>query len=648
MLVLSVTDFGAVGDGIVLSDISITNGSNILSSPSHAFTSADIGKKVALYSAGTSGFGLSTIIQNVSGAKAILEAHAVRTVSSGLAQICTDDTTAFMAARGFLITQNPLQYTLIIPPGIYWIGTDKWLKGITNVKVSAYGASFIAATTNNTHGIDNSGLSFGGDIFSDQGYGFFDPSTNQNGNLIQSAAVGANSVTLTNSADAGSFAVGDDVLVYGFDSQGVASYPPNPKYFEYTTVTAINPGTGVISVSDPLRHAYNSSWYDAAATYDVICGAPRLLSLKRRNMRVAQNVRFEGGTFLAWYGAHSSSSRRYAGTIFPAGARNITLVDVNATGFVISEVENVSFIGGAYQPDTLGSGFIEADKIVDTATFENVTLSGFTQATGVNDTIFRNCLLLGQFQNFSRNQVYEGNDFKTDTSLNADHLMTNGSTYYVQSLTYTDNTFHVKAGMVGISNVPFPVNMTVTLDPTAKSFSVPFSSSITRALEVGQILTCGSKSFIVSDFVCNPAGQCTINGASSGGSPAAGDVYSSSSPGTRISDSNVFVSTTDIINVVPSTTSPVFDASLGNIQKLTLTAGNVASGEAQLVNAEVGQVLQFIIVQDSVAHSFAWPSNVSGGTIGTKPKMCTFQWCTCDGTTASNVKNGVDQPADTG
>jgi len=69
------------------------------------------------------------------------------------------------------------------------------------------------------------------------------------------------------------------------------------------------------------------------------------------------------------------------------------------------------------------------------------------------------------------------------------------------------------------------------------------------------------------------------------------------------------------INVVAFSATPVFDASLGDTQEITLT-GNVTS--STLVNTSPGQVVKFIIHQDgSGAHTFVWATSLSafGGTI---------------------------------
>lgn len=94
------------------------------------------------------------------------------------------------------------------------------------------------------------------------------------------------------------------------------------------------------------------------------------------------------------------------------------------------------------------------------------------------------------------------------------------------------------------------------------------------------------------------------------------------------------------INNVSFSTTPIFDASLGNVQKITLTADVTNS---TLTNASAGQEIHFIICQDAAGgHTFSWPANVKGamiiGVIGSK---CNAQSFTFDGTNAYATSTGV-------
>jgi hypothetical protein len=87
------------------------------------------------------------------------------------------------------------------------------------------------------------------------------------------------------------------------------------------------------------------------------------------------------------------------------------------------------------------------------------------------------------------------------------------------------------------------------------------------------------------------------------------------------------------VNAVAFSSTPAFDASLGNTQTLTLT-GNVTS--STLTNAVAGEWLVFDIVEDATGgRSFAWPSNFKGGgAINTGPSKHNVQMFYFDGTNA--------------
>jgi hypothetical protein len=79
--------------------------------------------------------------------------------------------------------------------------------------------------------------------------------------------------------------------------------------------------------------------------------------------------------------------------------------------------------------------------------------------------------------------------------------------------------------------------------------------------------------------------------------------------------------------------TPVFDASVTNTFKITLT-GNVTS--STLVNVAAGQPLNFIVCQDANgSRTISWPSNLKGAmTIGTTASKCSAQSFVYDGVNA--------------
>jgi hypothetical protein len=94
------------------------------------------------------------------------------------------------------------------------------------------------------------------------------------------------------------------------------------------------------------------------------------------------------------------------------------------------------------------------------------------------------------------------------------------------------------------------------------------------------------------------------------------------------------------LNIVSFSSTPTFDAKLGNTQKITLT-GNVTS--STLANATTGEQINFIICQDGTGNrTFVWPTNVKGGmTIGSTASKCSAQNFIFDGTNAYALSSGA-------
>jgi hypothetical protein len=68
---------------------------------------------------------------------------------------------------------------------------------------------------------------------------------------VATVAAGANIVTLLTPGESSRFKVGNWALISGLDMMGYG-YPPNPAFFEYVQITAINSGTGAITFAAPL------------------------------------------------------------------------------------------------------------------------------------------------------------------------------------------------------------------------------------------------------------------------------------------------------------------------------------------------------------------------------------------------------------
>jgi hypothetical protein len=89
------------------------------------------------------------------------------------------------------------------------------------------------------------------------------------------------------------------------------------------------------------------------------------------------------------------------------------------------------------------------------------------------------------------------------------------------------------------------------------------------------------------------------------------------------------------VNTVSFSTTPTFDASLGKIQAITLTA-NVTS--STISNIIAGQTLLFVITQDATGgRTFVWPAGVTGMTIGSTASKRNIQAFLALSTSASDL-----------
>jgi hypothetical protein len=76
---------------------------------------------------------------------------------------------------------------------------------------------------------------------------------------INTAAIGATSVTTITAADAGNLVAGEHVMVGSFDQQ-FAGQPPGLRYFDYVKVVSVNAGTGAVVLDRALRWPHRSDY----------------------------------------------------------------------------------------------------------------------------------------------------------------------------------------------------------------------------------------------------------------------------------------------------------------------------------------------------------------------------------------------------
>jgi hypothetical protein len=132
--VFNVKAYGATGNGNLVADGAISSGSHSLTSSTANFSSADIGKLVVVFGAGSGGANLATTISSVTNSTTVvLTASAGTTVSGAVVRWGTDDTSAINSAITAAATSGG---TVFFPQGVYCVGSAintvpgaVWLQG---------------------------------------------------------------------------------------------------------------------------------------------------------------------------------------------------------------------------------------------------------------------------------------------------------------------------------------------------------------------------------------------------------------------------------------------------------------------------------------------------------------------------------------
>lgn len=177
----------------------------------------------------------------------------------------TDDGAHFMDFNAYGRAQTT-GVRLVIPAATYHFASSfgangpGFTVGVKDLVIDAYGAT-----------LDKLYL----------GTGFYQD--DQHSGLIQSASAGATTLTLVNLSDAARFIVGNWICIMHYDMQGGGSFPPNPLQFEYRYVTAIDLGTGIITVDRKILNSYSStlpSYGEGSGFSMPSCGPARIYMMQ--------------------------------------------------------------------------------------------------------------------------------------------------------------------------------------------------------------------------------------------------------------------------------------------------------------------------------------------------------------------------------
>lgn len=184
----------------------------------------------------------------------------------------TDNSQGFLDLRTHLLA-NPGTSVFFEPGGTFRYKQPGWLHGVKRVRLLGNGAKLKNTNNHTSNFYDCIALYIpgGGGIFGDgtintnvstldsTGVGTFTDLSATITKKINTVDAMSFTVTLSTIGDASSFSVGQKVFIAGYDQQG-SGFPPNYRYCEYNEITAINAGTGVLTLKIPLRFYYDQRW----------------------------------------------------------------------------------------------------------------------------------------------------------------------------------------------------------------------------------------------------------------------------------------------------------------------------------------------------------------------------------------------------
>ena len=376
--VVLASSFGVVGDERTFNDAAMAAGSAMVATKAGACASADRGHPITIYGAGTRGSGnaLVTTVTRCSGTNFVVATAASNAVTGQLAYTGTDNTSAFNAIHNYLLAHDGALLIFQKGAGAYEYTNNLWLQGVTNVHILFNGAALRNVTTS-VWSIQNSTLAVNCDFFTrdcipDKGVAAVTP--------INTVSAGSSSVTTKTESAAGDVAVGNYVLIAGYNQQD-GGYPYNLRYFEFHKVTSVNTSMGVIGLREPLEYSYDENWYPQTSLGGTnTIGPPFIISLDRTGtyaFTLAENVVFEDLVLLS---SPLNNGTGTYGDLYTGGVLNFVCDRCTIGNLTPSQngrvvIRNSTIYG------------TEPDKLVDTVIFDHDTIYGIGEGTGVNNII---------------------------------------------------------------------------------------------------------------------------------------------------------------------------------------------------------------------------------------------------------------------
>lgn len=315
-------------------------------------------------------------------------ANFTPTTYGAVGDCVTDDTTALFSMRTAILAAQGTgseAMTVSLRGKCYKYANNRWLWGIRNLYLIGGGArlqnvaSFATFGANAAYPLVLNRSAF--ETTNVTPVGSFTEITSSQTFLINTANSGASSVTLQNIGDAANFTLGEWVLVYSYDQQLSASFPPNARYFDYAQVSSIS--GAVINLSAALAHSHSANFPEVPSA---ILGRARILPLDTfspipwgtyayiENVTILDNP----NALRATDNGYSDPNFKFHNFFVMAGYTRVDLQNVTVSIVVPSTSSIVNMNNG----HIFGGG---ADKVVNSVNYTDVIMDNeMSECTGAD------------------------------------------------------------------------------------------------------------------------------------------------------------------------------------------------------------------------------------------------------------------------
>src|ERR1700761_1947261 len=214
----------------------------------------------------------------------------------------TDDTNAFMNMQSELLSfqiasANPVSFYITAPGGKYYVVTNnRWLWGLRRVVVDFGGSQYQNVSSRSGANEPNYPLYSNRNPFNTTAINVFPQSGLVPGYLINTANPGDLTLTMARSVDAANFYINRYVMIYSYD-QEFNGQPPNVAFCDYAMVTAINTGTGVLTLDRSVMHLH-ANYYPDIQNSQGPCGRARVAVIDRPDIPTCESLKLSNMVIL--------------------------------------------------------------------------------------------------------------------------------------------------------------------------------------------------------------------------------------------------------------------------------------------------------------------------------------------------------------